>query len=87
MRAALRRLGIGTLASDTHIVPAVLGSDAETLAGSRFLEEHGVLAVGIRPPTVPPGTGRLRLALSAAHTEADLGLLVHALEGLGRAGA
>ena len=87
VRAALRGLGIDTLASDTQIVPAVLGSDAETLAGSRFLEERGVLAVGIRPPTVPPGTGRLRLALSAAHTGEDLDLLIRALQGLGRAGA
>ncbi|BDU71698.1 aminotransferase class I/II-fold pyridoxal phosphate-dependent enzyme [Mesoterricola silvestris] len=87
VREALRGLGLDTLGSDTQIIPAVLGSDAETLAGSRFLEERGVLAVGIRPPTVPPGTGRLRLALSAAHTEEDIGLLIGALQGLGRAGA
>jgi len=87
VRGALRALGIDTLASDTQIIPAVLGTDADTLEGSRFLEEQGVLAVGIRPPTVPQGTGRLRLALSAAHTEADIDLLIHALQGLGRAGA
>jgi 8-amino-7-oxononanoate synthase len=64
-RAALRRLGIDTLASDTQIIPAVIGTDADTLATSRTLEAEGVLAVAIRPPTVPPGTGRLQLSLSA----------------------
>ena len=65
----------------------VLGGDADTLAGSRLLEARGILAVAIRPPTVPPGTGRLRLALSAAHSDADLDQLVHAFQALGRAGA
>jgi len=87
VREALRKLGIDTLASDTQIIPAVLGGDADTLAASRLLEARGILAVAIRPPTVPPGTGRLRLALSAAHSDADLDQLVHAFQALGRAGA
>lgn len=87
VRCALGRLGIDTLGSDTQIIPAILGSDGDTLAGSRLLEEQGILAVGIRPPTVPPGTGRLRLALSAAHTAADIDLLIHAFHLMGRAGA
>ena len=87
VRAALRRLGLDTLGSDTQIIPAVLGSEADTLAGARLLEGAGILAVAIRPPTVPPGTGRLRLALSAAHSAADLDQLLQAFGALGRAGA
>jgi 8-amino-7-oxononanoate synthase len=87
VRAALRRLGIDTLASDTQIIPAVIGADADTLAASRLLEREGILAAAIRPPTVPPGTGRLRLTLSAAHTDDDIDQLLHAFQVLGRAGA
>jgi len=87
VREALGRLGIDTLASDTQIIPAIIGGDADTLAAARLLEGEGILAVGIRPPTVPPGTGRLRLALSAAHSAADIDRLIHAFQALGRAGA
>jgi 8-amino-7-oxononanoate synthase len=87
VRSALHRLGIDTLASTTQIIPALMGAEAETLAAARLLETQGILAVPIRPPTVPPGTGRLRLTLTAAHTEADLEQLIHAFGTLGRAGA
>jgi 8-amino-7-oxononanoate synthase len=87
VRAALGRLGIDTLASDTQIIPAIIGADAETLAAARQMERLGNLAVAIRPPTVPAGTGRLRLALSAAHSEADVDQLIHAFQALGSAGA
>jgi 8-amino-7-oxononanoate synthase len=43
------------------------------------LEERGVLAVGIRPPTVPPGTARLRFSLMATHDEGELDRAVEAL--------
>jgi len=87
VRRALHRLGIDTLASDTQIIPAIIGSDADTLAAARLMEAAGILAVGIRPPTVPAGTGRLRLTLTAAHTAADLDQLLQAFHALGRAGA
>ena len=87
VRRALHRLGIDTLASDTQIIPAIIGSDADTLAAARLMEAAGLLAVGIRPPTVPAGTGRLRLTLTAAHTAADLDQLLQAFHALGRAGA
>ncbi len=54
--------------SDTAIVPIVVGSDGDTMAASRTLFERGVFVHGIRPPTVPEGTGRLRLTLMATHT-------------------
>lgn len=54
------------------IVPLVIGSAERALALSRALERRGLLVVPIRPPTVPPGTSRLRFAFSAEHTEQDV---------------
>lgn len=54
------------------IVPVVIGSAAAALEASAGLEAEGFLVVAIRPPTVPEGTARLRLAFSAAHTDADV---------------
>lgn len=79
LRRELRARGIDTGQSDTQIVPAIVG-DAETAVTlSRKLAERGVVAAAIRPPTVPPGTSRLRLALRATHGEKDIAHLLSAL--------
>jgi 8-amino-7-oxononanoate synthase len=70
LRATLQSRGFDTLASSTQIVPAVLGSEAAALAAAEQLRAAGILAVAIRPPTVPAGSARLRFALSAALTDA-----------------
>src|SRR4030065_495540 len=54
--------------SDTAIVPILVGADGDTMAVSRALFDRGMFVHGIRPPTVPEGTGRLRLTLMATHT-------------------
>ena len=54
--------------SGTAIVPILVGADGDTMAVSRALFDRGVFVHGIRPPTVPEGTGRLRLTLMATHT-------------------
>ncbi|KAA0683128.1 8-amino-7-oxononanoate synthase [Azospirillum brasilense] len=79
LRAAFHGLGIATAGSSTQIVPAITGAEEDALALSRRLEESGILGIAIRPPTVPPGTSRLRFALSAAHTDADLETLMDAV--------
>lgn len=79
LRARLAALGIDTLASSTQIVPAVLGSEDAALAAQRRLEAEGVLAVAIRPPTVPAGTSRLRFSLSSAHSDEDFARLLAAV--------
>ena len=61
------------------IVPVVLGDEARTLAAAAALLEQGMLVPAIRPPTVAPGTSRLRVALSAAHTSAQVDALKVAL--------
>lgn len=65
------------------ILPVIIGPEAEAVAASDRLLEHGLLVPAIRPPTVAPGTSRLRIALSAAHTDEQVGILVDALVRLG----
>lgn len=80
LRAGLDRLGLDHGESSTQIVPAVIGPEEATLALSAKLEEAGFLVSAIRPPTVPPGTSRLRIALRAGHAEADIDALLAAIE-------
>jgi 8-amino-7-oxononanoate synthase len=57
---------------DTHILPVVLGDNDRAVAFAAALRRHGVLVHAIRPPTVPPGTARLRVTPIATHTRAHL---------------
>ncbi|MDP2154083.1 MAG: 8-amino-7-oxononanoate synthase [Methylotenera sp.] len=65
--------------SDTSIQPLVVGCNKEALALSEYLQTCGILVPAIRPPTVPVGTARLRISLSAAHTLDDMKKLVEAI--------
>jgi len=71
--------GVPLTASRTPIQPVVLGSEAAVLAAQRALEGAGLCVVAIRPPSVPPGSARLRVTLTAAHTEAHVDQLTDAL--------
>ena len=79
VRAAFTALGIDTGASCTHIVPALVGRADAAMALATALRERGILAVAIRPPTVPEGTSRIRFALSAVHDEAAIDTLIAAM--------
>lgn len=71
--------------SVSPIVPIILRDEARALAASRELESRGFLVTAIRPPTVPPGTARLRVTLSATHEDAQVDALITALaEVMGR---
>jgi len=65
--------------SDTAIQPLVIGANDEALRISAALAKRGVLVPAIRPPTVPQGSARLRISLSAAHSEHDVAQLADAL--------
>jgi 8-amino-7-oxononanoate synthase len=71
--------GIELIPSDTPIQPVVLGEPLLAMAASTALLERGYLVTAIRPPTVPPGTSRLRVTFSAAHQDSDVDRLVAAL--------
>lgn len=58
--------------AQSPIVPVVIGAEADTLAASRLLADNGFFVAAIRPPTVPPGTARLRLTFTAQHADADI---------------
>ena len=77
---------LGLPEAESAVVPVLVGEAEDALALSRALEAEGFLVVAIRPPTVPPGTARLRVAFSAAHAEADVNALagrIAALTGRG----
>ena len=65
--------------STTQIVPVIMGSDANALAGSRACAKAGFDIRAIRPPTVPKGTSRLRIAFNANLDRSDVDRLVHCL--------
>ena len=80
LRVALRAKGIDTLASSTQIVPAILGDAARALEAAAKLRAAGILAVAIRPPTVPQGSARLRFSLSAALSDVQFGRVLDAVK-------
>jgi 8-amino-7-oxononanoate synthase len=67
-------------ASISAIAPVLIGGDREAMACTDALLAHGLFVQGIRPPTVPPGTARLRVGLSAAHTAQHLEMLTSSLD-------
>ena len=79
LRARLNAAGIDTVDSATQIVPAIVGAAEDALALAEALAADGLLAAAIRPPTVPTGTSRLRLALRATHAEEDIDRLADAI--------
>ena len=78
-RAGADAAGLNTGASTTQIVPVILGAAEAALAMSARLRQAGLWATSIRPPTVPVGTARLRLAFTASHHESDIDRLLDAL--------
>lgn len=75
-------LGLPMLDSPTAIQPLLAGSAERALAWAAQLEQQGILVTPIRPPTVPAGSARLRITLSASHTDAQLDQLLEALAAL-----
>ena len=79
LRAGLRFARWSLLESETAVQPLVIGGNSATVRVADALLEEGVWVPPIRPPTVPAGAARLRISLSAAHTEAHVDRLIEAL--------
>lgn len=86
VREGLRSKGVSVPEGEGPIVPVILGSSDRVMEESSRLRESGFLIPAIRPPTVPRGSARLRMSLSAAHAMEDLDRAVEELSRIGRPG-
>jgi 8-amino-7-oxononanoate synthase len=82
VRAELACMGLEIPPGDSPIIPIVLGEESAALAAAEKLQEQGILALAIRPPTVAKGSSRLRLTLSCEHTDPEIDQLLSALRTL-----
>jgi 8-amino-7-oxononanoate synthase len=78
-RQSAQQIGLSLMDSNTPIQPILAGSSKQAVAWSRQLEQQGILVSAIRPPTVPDGSARLRVTLSANHSDRHLARLLEAL--------
>lgn len=78
-REGAASIGLQLMDSDTPIQPILIGDSGRAMALSQALRERGILVTAIRPPTVPAGSARLRVTLSAAHDLAQVDRLLEAL--------
>jgi 8-amino-7-oxononanoate synthase len=82
LREKLKSLDFDCGSSESHIVPIIMNDEARTIKAKQILFERGVIVSAIRPPTVPMGTSRLRVALNTNHGEEDIEHLVEGLKNL-----
>jgi 8-amino-7-oxononanoate synthase len=78
-RAEAQALGYTLMPSETAIQPILIGDSRQAMRLSAALQARGIAISAIRPPTVPEGSARLRVTLSAGHSEDDLARLIEAL--------
>lgn len=87
VRDRLQGYGFDTGPSSTQIIPVIIGDEVETLELAEWLEEQGILATAIRPPTVPENSSRIRLTMSLAHTDAQIDYLLNKMKEWSNAGS
>lgn len=80
LKEKLNNLNLNTLSSNTPIIPIVLGDEKKTIEVANKIQEKKILLIGIRPPTVPKGTSRLRITLTSNHTKIHIEELIKAIE-------
>lgn len=80
LRAQLRQCGFDTGTSESHIIPVITGADRTALSLAAYLEQCGIFAPAIRPPTVAPNSARVRFSLTIDHTYAQLDHLISSLK-------
>ncbi len=72
LRDLLKQAGFNTGGSSTHIVPIVIGSNEATISFSQMLQEKGIAAIAVRPPTVPENSSRIRLTVTSEHKPEEI---------------
>jgi glycine C-acetyltransferase/8-amino-7-oxononanoate synthase len=82
LKQGLRELGYGLGAGESPILPLIIGDADKCMQFSERLLEKRIFAQGIRPPTVPPETSRLRITLMATHTRTHIDRAIEAFRGL-----
>ncbi|RXT06990.1 8-amino-7-oxononanoate synthase [Ammoniphilus sp. CFH 90114] len=83
-RQGLKKLGFELVEGTTPIIAVVIGDAQQAVDFSKRLEEAGLFAPAIRPPTVPIGTSRIRVTLTASHQAQDLDFALHCFENIGK---
>lgn len=83
-RQGAEQLGLAMMPSSTAIQPLIVGDENRALQLAEELRQQGCWVTAIRPPTVPPGTARLRITLSAAHRQEDIVRLLEVLDDANR---
>jgi 8-amino-7-oxononanoate synthase len=84
LRNGIEEMGFTLAGGETQIIPLLAGDASPAMEMSSLLREEGLFIQGIRPPSVPPGTSRLRITVSAAHTRGELAFALEALQKAGR---
>lgn len=85
-RAGAAELPFTLMPADSAIQPLIVGDNAAALHMAQHLRQQGIWVSAMRPPTVPPGSARLRITLTAAHTEHDIDALLNGLKAAAREG-
>ncbi len=84
LRNGIEEMGFTLAGGETQIIPLLAGDASLAMEMSSLLREEGLFIQGIRPPSVPPGTSRLRITVSAAHTRGELAFALEAIQKVGR---
>lgn len=84
LRSGLKKMGFSILGEDSPIIPVFTGDAHKTIQMAEKLLSYGIFAPGIRPPTVPPGGGRIRVTVMATHTQKELDTALSAFARSGR---
>jgi len=80
LREGLQSAGLDVPDGITPILPVIIGSNNDTILFSSVLEQEGIFSPAIRPPTVPEGSGRIRVTVMATHTRDDLDMAISSFE-------
>jgi len=82
VRGEIKRMGFDILSSESQIIPVIIGDARKAVESSKTLMDEGIFVQAIRPPTVPKGSSRLRITISALHEKPDLEELIAKLKNI-----